>query len=251
MEPDPELADAVRQSFLADVEPAVVRELLRDVRLWEFEAGSDIIDAKDPSRCGIMVDGLARVYIVRADGAEVTLRRVGSGSAIGIKAMIGQHNDFSVSALTGCVVLPLDSTRLVDLGRQHPSLAWAIAEETGRRLDDTQRHIGSIAFGSVAQRVAGFLLDLIVDDEARVVSTQEELADRIGASRESVGRALRSLASAGLIRQDRAAIVVRDARRLERHARALDDNDAPVRLVHRRSGPPAAPGELKPPRDDV
>lgn len=251
MRPDPKLADAVRHSFLAGVDPAVVQDLVHDVRLREFEAGTALINPSNPSRCGIVVDGLARVYVVRADGAELTLRRVGPGSAIGIKAVIGQHNDFNVSALTGCVFLPLDSTRLVELGRQHASLAWAIAEEEGRRLDDTQRHMQTVVFGSVAQRVAGFLLDLVVDDEGRVANTQEGLADRIGASRESVGRALRGFADAGLIRQDRAAIVVRDARRLERHARALGDNDAPVRLVHRTSGPPAAPGERNPHRDDV
>lgn len=225
---DPQLDDAIARSFLAGVAPALVETLLGQARVREIPAGRVFITPDDQFRCGILVDGLARAYVVRNDGSETTVRRVGPGAAVGIKAVIGQRNDVSVAALADCAFLPLDSARLVELGHQHPDLGWAIAEEQGRHLSDTQRVLQWL-WGTVAQRAAGLLLDLIVDDEAGVTISVEALADRIGASREATGRALHQLADAGLIRRLRARIVVNDVPGLERAARGGDDDDAPLR----------------------
>lgn len=226
---DPQLDGAIARSFLAGIAPALIETLLAHARLREIPAGRIFITTDDPFRCGILVEGLARVYVVRSDGSETTVRRVGPGSAVGIKAVIGQRNDVTVSALSDCVFLPLDSARLVEHGRQHAALAWAIAEEEARRLDDTQQLLQSVLSGSVSQRAAGLLLDLIVEGDSGVTITVEGLADRIGASREATGRALRRLADAGLVRRLRAKIVVDDVRGLERHARTGGD-DAPLRV---------------------
>lgn len=222
---DPQLKEAIGRSFLADVAPELVGRLLAQTRLRDLVVGQVFIGALAPYRCGILVDGLARAYVVRPDGSETTLRRAGPGSAVGIKAIVGRRNDATVAALTDCVFLPLDAESIVRLGRQHVDLAWAIAEEEARRLDDTQHQLESALHGTIAQRAAGLLLDLLIEGEAGVSISVEGLADRIGASREATGRALAVLAEAGLIRRLRARIMVVDIRGLERQARTSDDAD--------------------------
>lgn len=74
---------------------------------------------------------------------------------------------------------------------------------------------------SVKGRLANLLLDQAEANETDAVPrmlTQEEMASRLGTVREMVGRALRGLASDGIIEFDRHRIVVLDVERLRKEA---------------------------------
>lgn len=200
---------AVACSFLAGADRSVVASLLRRSRLRDVPAGRVFIDESQPHRCGLVVSGLARVYILRTSGGQSTLRRVGVGAAVGIRALVGHPNRVAVQAIDDCEFLELDAPLLISLARQHASLAMALAEEIDRRLEDTELQAESLSVGSLIQRVAGTLLDLSVEGEPLEVQlSQEALAEIVGASRERVGRGLRLLAADGAIRLHRSRITL-------------------------------------------
>jgi CRP-like cAMP-binding protein len=93
-----------------------------------------------------------------------------------------------------------------------------------RRSNDT---LADLVFSDVPGRVAKQLLDLstrfgVVSDEGvRVVHdlTQEELAQLVGASRETVNKALADFAGRGWLRLEQRSVVLLDIERLRRRAR--------------------------------
>lgn len=213
-------AGIIRGSFLSSVPSDTVGGVIRDARYCEISAGRVFIDETQPARCGLIVEGLARVYAVRPDASQVTLRRVGPGAAVGIKAVMRHRNALSVQAITDVRFLELHTEGLVSAARESAVLAWAIAEEVDRRLDDTELQLVVNAGGTVIQRIAGSLLDLgIHGKRIEIAISQERLAEAIGASRERVGHELRRLAAAGSIRLARGKIIVLDPARLHSVAR--------------------------------
>lgn len=217
---DPEVRDALERSFLATLPDDMVEQLLHRSSVREIPAGRVFISDSEPHTCGILISGLARVYAIRPNGAQVTRRRVGAGAAIGVRALVARRNQVNAQAITDCTFLRLSAEVLVAVGRRRHELAWAIAEELDRRLDDTHLDMESQIGGSVRQRVAAALLDLsVVGQPLEVPMTQERLAEIIAASREAVGRELRILKNAGLIGLKRGSIVIDDAIALEAVAR--------------------------------
>ncbi len=213
------LRTAVQASFLAGVEPDIVADLLEGRRIREVAAGSVFVDESRPARCGLVLSGLARVYAVRVDGSQVTLRRVGVGAAVGVRALLGRGNQLRVQAISAVEFLELDAAQLIGSGFRHPTLAMAIAAEIDRRLEDTEIELSGRQ-GSVLQRVAAVLLDLSAEGQPLGVTiSHERLAEMIGASRVRVSHEVRALAEAGLIRQDRGQITLLDALRLQAVAR--------------------------------
>jgi len=96
-----------------------------------------------------------------------------------------------------------------------------------RRLRRTNENLADLVFSDVPGRVAKALLDLSerfgnpTDEGLRVAHdlTQEELAQLVGASRETVNKALADFAARGWLRLDQRAVVLLDIERLRRRAR--------------------------------
>lgn len=214
------IESAVARSFLAGVDQDLVARLLQGARLHEVAAGRVFIDQSRSQRAGLVVSGLARVFTVGFDGAQWTVRRVGPGATVGIRAIPGHDNRLTVQAISDVEFHEFDAQRLIGLAREHVSLAMALAEEIDRRLEDVELQAESHAVGTVLQKVAGALLDLSVEGEVFDVElSQEALAEIAGSSRERVGHELRLLASNGWIRMQRARITLLDPLELQTVAR--------------------------------
>ena len=96
-----------------------------------------------------------------------------------------------------------------------------------KRLRRTNENLADLVFTDVPGRVAKALLDLSarfgrpVEDGVLVAHdlTQEELAQLVGASRETVNKALADFASRGWLRLEARAVLLLDVERLKRRAR--------------------------------
>ena len=106
-------------------------------------------------------------------------------------------------------------------------MAATLLAALARRLRRTNDVLADLVFTDVPGRVAKALLDLAgrfgrpVEDGVLVAHdlTQEELAQLVGASRETVNKALADFASRGWLRLEARAVLLLDVDRLRRRAR--------------------------------
>jgi CRP-like cAMP-binding protein len=110
---------------------------------------------------------------------------------------------------------------------RHPQVALDLLARLAQRLRRTNEVVGDLVFSDVPGRVAKALIDLgerfgKQTDEGLYVHhdlTQEELAQLVGASRETVNKALADFAARNWIRLDGRAVLIIDVDRLNKRGR--------------------------------
>jgi CRP-like cAMP-binding protein len=103
-----------------------------------------------------------------------------------------------------------------------PEIAWAMLAELARRLRRADDKIGGLVLLDVPGRIARLLLDFAGEQGSETIEkplTHQTIADMIGASRETVSRAMREFQDAGLVTVARRQIRIADRAGLEKRAR--------------------------------
>ena len=219
----PSSRSALGDSFLASVDSRVADDLTRRAVVQHADAGEVFVSETDSQWAGIVLSGMARVFLRAPSGRQVTLRTATPGGSIGIAAVFASGS-ISAQAITDCELLRLDTQRLMTLARVHPDLAMAIARELSVRLLETYSEIVIRAHGSVHQRLARQLLHLGSVEGPQmslaVTMSHSEVADAVGSAREVVTRHLHRFQTDGMLRLERGRITIVDPLRL--HEAALE-----------------------------
>jgi CRP/FNR family transcriptional regulator len=108
----------------------------------------------------------------------------------------------------------------------NPRIAWAVAQDNARSNFEMIGEIADNAFGTVRQRVARHLLDLVVEgpEHGPLVApiSQQDLANAVGTVREVVSRVLQVFKTEGLVRPTPAGLEVLDAAELFQQSQVTD-----------------------------
>src|SRR6478736_943968 len=188
----------------------------------------------DPEASRTLLASMAPVHVARGEvlfhegepGDRLYVIRSGK-IKLGRRSSDGRENLLAVPGLADAVVLELGHHDLIPWLEQNPTVAKHLLGALGRRLRRTNDALADLVFSDVPGRVAKALLDLShrfgqqTDEGVRVAHdlTQEELAQLVGASRETVNKALADFAARGWVRREGRAVVLLDVDRLERRAR--------------------------------
>jgi CRP/FNR family transcriptional regulator, cyclic AMP receptor protein len=235
---------AIVASFLGSLPEPLMDAMYSGSTLHHVVAGEVFVDDSEPDWVGIMVSGLARVYLDPPDGPELTVRYVRPGGAVGVAALAGAQHPVSVRAITACRVLQLELATMRALVEREPSVGRAVARELAARLFDTYGELATRIHGTVRQRLAGHLLEVINDNAGNesaentltVTGTHEELAEAIGSHREVVSKALAAFAHEGVVQLGRGRIRLIDPVRLH-----LVAHNPLQRRAGARTGPTDSP----------
>ena len=216
---DPDVADALAASFLGRLPPEVVDPFTADPVRLDYPQGTTIYREGEPARALLMVSGLIRIFMTSPEGRQVTIRYGRPPDVLGTALVVGGPFNVNAMTLAPTSVVVIDARQLADAARRDARLAYAMAEEMGRRLNEALQQIAINAFGSVKQRVASHLLDLASaqqrsDAPLEAQVSQQELADAIGSVREVVARALRDLRAAGIVSTSTDSVMILDPARL-------------------------------------
>lgn len=184
---------------------AVVSEMALLGTTRSVPARTIIINEGDPADAFyILLRGRVRVYLADGDGREVLLNEHGPGEHVGEMLLDGGVRSASVMTTEPCRFSVLTREQLETYLASHPVAAMALIRMLIGRVRILTRTVGSLSLLDVYGRVAGLLLDMAVEEpDGRLAlpgrPTQRELARRVGASREMVGRILRDLREGGYI----------------------------------------------------
>ena len=196
------------------------RRLLRgDVLFAEGEPGD---------RLYVVTEGKIKLGHTSGDGRDSLMAIMGEGEMFGELSLFDPGPRTSTAtALTDAVVLGLGHTALRPWLTGRPEVAESLLQALAQRLRRTNEAMGDLVFSDVPGRVAKALLDLSerfgspAPDGLLVTHdmTQEELAQLVGASRETVNKALADFAQRGWLKLDSRSVVLLDVERLQRRAR--------------------------------
>ena len=192
-----------------------------------FEAGEVVFrEGDESSTCYVVRSGHARAIREHTDGRSLTLANFGPGDIFGELAMFDdERRSATVEAseqMEAIAILAADMRRLL---REHPDMGVKLLQSLGRRLRETNERLTRQSFQTVQSRVAAVLRQLVEaaraegagDGDVLITSTQADLAQLAGSSRESASRFLAVLERAGIITQGRGKLVVHDPEALDRY----------------------------------
>ena len=194
-------------------------ELARAERLFEEGASGN--------QLYVVLDGKIKLTRAAADGRENLLSVVGPGE------MFGELSLFDPRPRTASAIAVTDS-RLGALAHDdlrnwltgRPDVALHLLQALAQRLRRTNDVMADLVFTDVPGRVAKALLDLAdrfgaVRDEGLQVNhdlTQEELAQLVGASRETVNKALADFAARGWLQLSAKSVLLIEPDRLRKRS---------------------------------
>jgi CRP/FNR family cyclic AMP-dependent transcriptional regulator len=177
----------------------------------EVPRGGTIYREGDPPRCMLVLSGLIRVYMQSAEGRQVTVRYARPNDLLGVAVAVAGPAAVASQALVDSRIFAFDAAAIAEEGRRDAGVAWAIAEELGRRLYESLDHVRVNAFGSVRERIARHLLDAASPGKQglpTVAVTQRELADAVGTAREVAARVVRAFRAERLVRTRPGGVVL-------------------------------------------
>jgi CRP/FNR family transcriptional regulator len=192
-----------------------------------FDPGEIVFREGDESdTCYVVRSGRARAIREHSDGRSITLANFGPGDIFGELAMFdNERRSATVEAIEKTEAIAILGGDMRRLLRQHPDIAVKLVGALATRLRETNERLARQSFQTVQSRVAAVLAQLVEAaraegvEEADVLisSTQADLAQLAGSSRESASRFLAVLERAGIITQGRGKLIVHDSAALERY----------------------------------
>jgi CRP/FNR family transcriptional regulator, cyclic AMP receptor protein len=194
--------------------------LLRGDRLF---AEGDIGD-----QVYFVIEGKVKLTRTVPDGRENLISVHGPGDMFGELAMFDPtYRNAAATAVTDAKLAMLAHDDLRKSLETRPMVAMHLLKALAQRLRRVTEINANLVFTDVPGRVAKALLELagkfgVQTAEGLQVNhdlTQEELAQLVGASRETVNKALADFASRGWIQLSAKSVLLLDADRLSRRAR--------------------------------
>jgi CRP/FNR family transcriptional regulator, cyclic AMP receptor protein len=179
----------------------------------------------DPVR-GVYVlkTGSAAVSVSSSEGRVVILRLAHAGEVLGLNCVLyNSFYDTTVKTLAPCCIDFMSRAELIEFSEKSQAGANAILRLLSRELTQLTERTRSLLLRQTSARLANLLLECSREStRIEKVFTQEDIAQMIGSSRETVTRLLTTLRRRNIIQITSDSVLIRDRRALEN---MLESND--------------------------
>jgi len=199
------------------------------MRYESFGRGDVIFDEGDQGdKLYAVIEGKVKLARTAADGRENLQTVLGPGEMFGELSLFDPRpRTAGAVAVTDATLASLAHNALRPWIIKHPDVAVQLLQALVQRLRRTNDVMADLVFSDVPSRVAKALLGLAerfgqpIPEGIHVMHdlTQEELAQLVGASRETVNKALADFSGRGWIRIESRAVVIKDLDGLTRRAK--------------------------------
>ena len=175
----------------------------------------------------IVTQGMVRISITSEDGREKDISLLQPGECFGEMALLdGSNRSATATAIEPTQTFTLFRQDFMEFLQEHPQVVSETTSLLTRRLRNVNQMLGDMAFLDVPTRLAKQLLELAgtyaggADQQGAVEVPigQDELARLVGASRETISRALNSYRRLGILTTSHRRIIITNLQALERMA---------------------------------
>ena len=177
----------------------------------------------------LVAEGAVSVYKVSAEGKEQILHILREGETVGaVPVFLGGSFPANARALAKSRLLFFDRRDFIRLIGGKPNLALNLLAVLAARLREFTIQVENLALKEIPARLASYLVTLAEEqdneDVVRLTISKAQIAGLLGATPESLSRALGAMKAKGLIREEGDAVRLLDLPRLR--ALALGGHDA-------------------------
>lgn len=189
-------------------------------KLQSFPKQKIIINEGDRSDSVYVIhSGTVKVFLYGKNGKEIDLNVLGPGEFFGEMVLDSGPRSASVMTLEPAqfFIIPLNIFR--EFLVKHPDFAMRLIKTLIYRTRGLLNNVRSLALLDVYGRVARLLLELAQEENGKLVVhgklTKQDIANRIGASREMISRVFKDLSTGGYIEMEKDRITI--AKNLPEH----------------------------------
>lgn len=152
----------------------------------------------------VILEGAVKTFLSDENGKEVVLSTQGAGEYFGDLALFDDEpRSASVMAVEPCKLMMISKAQLRETIVEDPEVAFPLLKGLAKRVRVLTENVRTLALMDVFGRLVKTLYALAEEQEGVLVIdqrlTQQDLANRIGASREMVSRIMHDLSEGGYI----------------------------------------------------
>ena len=188
----------VRGDLFAPLEDQTLRRIAETGVVRAFPRNTVLINEGDVGDAlYVLLSGRVKVFSSNEAGREFVIDFHGAGEYVGEMSLDGAPRSASVITVEPTTCAVVSRTQFRDFVLAHPDFAMHLIERLIHRVRVTTSNLKSLALSDVYGRLVRLLNALAQEVDGRWVVperlTQQDIADRVGASRDMIGKLLKDL----------------------------------------------------------
>ena len=160
----------------------------------------------------IILSGRVKVFSSNEAGREFVIDFHGAGEYVGEMTLDGAPRSASVVTVEPTTCAVVNRTQFRDFVLAHPDFALHLIERLIHRMRVTTGNLKSLALSDVYGRLVRLLNALAQEADGKLIVpeklTQQDIADRVGASRDMIGKLMKDLTGGGYLAVEERTITI-------------------------------------------
>lgn len=195
------------------IEDDSLRELARIGLVRAYPKGAVIINEGEMGDAMyVLLAGRVKIYVADNQGQELVLNVLGAGELFGELVLDGGPRTASVICQDPSTFSVISTSRLRSVIAEEPDFALRLISTLIARIRLMTELVKDLALRDVYGRVRELLLKLAVERDGRLTVnerlTQQDIADRVGSSRDMVTRIFKDLTAGGYVSVENRQITI-------------------------------------------
>ena len=204
---------APRMDAFAPLQPETLRAIAATGVVRSFPRNAVLINEGDlGDALYVILSGRVKVFSSNEAGREFVIDFHEAGEYVGEMTLDGEPRSASVMTVEPTTCAVVNRTQFRDFILAHPDFAMHLIERLIHRVRVTTGNLKSLALSDVYGRLVRLLNALARDvDGSQVVPeklTQQDIADRVGASRDMIGKLMKDLVAGGYLAVEERTITI-------------------------------------------
>ena len=196
--------DPMHTDPLSPLAQDTVREIAASGVVRQFPKHAVIInEGEQGDSLFIVLSGRVKVFASNEAGKEMVIAFHGPGEYLGEMSLDGAPRSASVVTVEPTTCAVVNRAHFRDFILAHPDFALHLIETLIGRVRRATENMKSLALTDVYGRLVRLLTSLAVEREGRFVIpeklTQQDIAERVGASRDMISRLMKDLVGGGYV----------------------------------------------------
>ena len=169
-----------------------------------YKKNTVIIEKGDDSSSLFMIlTGSVKAYNADEEGKEIVLNTLEAGEYVGELALLGKsERTASVMTLEDSKMAVISKSAFMDCIKRNPDIAFNIIGGLVHKLDKMIQKTSDLGLKDVYGRISSLLQQRVQDEDGKLITakmTQQQIANEVGSTRETVMRILKELKTGGYL----------------------------------------------------